>query len=236
VVEIVRAAVPAPVPVMFTGLVEPKLKVGGLMALAGLDVIAVASETLPVNPPEGVTVMVLVPPLPAATVKLAGKAEIARPGTGAAFTAKLCGTIVAAAYVALPACVASMVQVPGETKVAVVPETVQTLVVVEAKLTANPEEAVATRVSVVPTVWAPGLAKVMVCAIGAAFTVRAIVVDAVRLPDVPVMVTVTGPPVVAVPLAVSVSTLVLVAGLVPQAAVTPDGNPVAARVTPPENP
>ena len=43
-------------------------------------------------------------------------------------------------------------------------------------------------------------------------------------------------PVVAVPLAVSVSTLVPVVGLVPNAAVTPLGNPDAARVTLPLNP
>ena len=48
-------------------------------------------------------------------------------------------------------------------KVAVVPLTVQTLVVCEVKLTGNPELAVATSVSGVPTVCAPGLAKVIVC-------------------------------------------------------------------------
>jgi hypothetical protein len=62
------------------------------------------------------------------------------------------------------------------------------------------------------------------------------VVDAFRLPELPVMVTVTAPPVVAVLLAVSVSTLELVAGFVPHAAVTPVGRPDAARVTLPLNP
>jgi hypothetical protein len=56
-----------------------------------------------------------------------------------------------------------MVQVPEAMNVAVVPETVQTDVVVEMKLTGNAELAVAARVSGVPTFWAPGLAKVMVC-------------------------------------------------------------------------
>ena len=60
------------------------------------------------------------------------------------------------------------------------------------------------------------------------------VVVAVRLPEVPVMVTVAAP-VVAVALAVSVSTLVLVVGLVANAAVTPVGRPDAARVTEPVN-
>jgi hypothetical protein len=67
------------------------------------------------------------------------------------------------------------------------------------------------------------------------FTVRAMVVVAVRLPEVPVMVTVAAP-VVAVALAVSVSTLVPVVGFVPKAAVTPLGRPEAASVTLPVNP
>jgi hypothetical protein len=67
------------------------------------------------------------------------------------------------------------------------------------------------------------------------FTVRASVVVAVRLPEVPVMVTVDVP-VVAVALAVKVSTLVPVVGLVPNVAVTPLGRPDAARVTLPLNP
>ena len=66
-------------------------------------------------------------------------------------------------------------------------------------------------------------------------TVRATVVDAVRLPDVPSIMTVAVP-VAAVPLAVSVSTLLPVVGLVPNAAVTPLGKPEAARVTLPVNP
>jgi hypothetical protein len=45
-----------------------------------------------------------------------------------------------------------MVQVPVEAKVAVAPETVQTLVVEEAKLTGKPELALADKVSGVPTV------------------------------------------------------------------------------------
>jgi len=70
--------------------------------------------------------------------------------------------------------------------------------------------------------------------LGAGLTVSAMVVVAVKAPEVPVMVTVAAP-VVAVPLAVSVSTLLPVVGLVPNAAVTPLGNPEAARVTLPAN-
>jgi hypothetical protein len=67
------------------------------------------------------------------------------------------------------------------------------------------------------------------------FTVSAMVVVAVRLPDVPVIVTVAVP-VVAVLLAVRVSVLVEVVGFVPNAAVTPLGKPDAAKFTLPENP
>jgi hypothetical protein len=70
---------------------------------------------------------------------------------------------------------------------------------------------------------------------GRRFTVNAMVVLAVRLPEVPVMVTVDVPTVAEL-LAVSVSTLEAVAGLVPKDAVTPLGKPVAARVTLPLNP
>lgn len=65
VVDTVRVAVPAVLPVMLTGLVEPKPKVGVSMAPAGLEVMAAVSATLPVNPPLGVRVMVEV--LPVAT-------------------------------------------------------------------------------------------------------------------------------------------------------------------------
>lgn len=66
-------------------------------------------------------------------------------------------------------------------------------------------------------------------------TVRASFVVAVRLPEVPVIVTVELP-VVAVELAVRVSTLLPVVGFVPKAAVTPVGRPEAARVTLPLKP
>ena len=55
------------------------------------------------------------------------------------------------------------------------------------------------------------------------------------VPEVPVMVIVDDPA-VAVAAAVNVSTLVEVAGSVPNAAVTPVGNPDAAKVTLPVNP
>lgn len=67
-----------------------------------------------------------------------------------------------------------------------------------------------------------------------AVTVSAIVVVALRLPEVPVIVTVEVPAVAVLP-AVRVSTLVEVVGLVAKAAVTPAGSPVAERVTLPAN-
>lgn len=71
--------------------------------------------------------------------------------------------------------------------------------------------------------------------LGGTLTVRLTVVDAAKLPEVPVMVTVAAP-VVAALLAVRVSTLVLAVGLVAKAAVTPLGRPVAASLTLPVNP
>jgi hypothetical protein len=71
--------------------------------------------------------------------------------------------------------------------------------------------------------------------LGAAVTVRLIVVVWVMLPDVPVMVTVTVPS-DAVALAVRVKVLELVAGFGLKLAVTPVGRPDAERVTLPLNP
>ena len=114
------------------------------------------------------------------------------------FTEKLCETGVAAAYVLLPACVAWIVHVPEAMNVAVVPLTVHTLVVCEAKLTARPELAVAESVSGVPTVCVPGLLKVIVCGVKlAAFTVKMAAL-LVTLPAELVTVTVNDDPLSAV--------------------------------------
>ena len=63
----------------------------------------------------------------------------------------------------LPAWFAAMVQLPGAMNVAVVPETVQTEVVVELKATTRPELAVAESVSGVPTVCVWIGPKLIVC-------------------------------------------------------------------------
>lgn len=70
---------------------------------------------------------------------------------------------------------------------------------------------------------------------GPVFTVSEIVVDAVNVPEVPVIVT-TEVPIVAVLLAANVTTLLPVAGFVPNVAVTPLGRPEAASVTAPVKP
>ena len=70
-----------------------------------------------------------------------------------------------------------------------------------------------------------------------AVTVRLMFAVCVKPPEVPVTVTAIGPPAVAVLVAVSVNTLVLVVGFVPNDAVTPLGRvEVTARVTLPEKP
>jgi hypothetical protein len=68
-----------------------------------------------------------------------------------------------------------------------------------------------------------------------AVTVRAMVAVAVRLPDVPVMVTVLVPAAAAL-VAAKITALDAVAGFVAKLAVTPAGSPVAARVTVPVKP
>ncbi len=72
----------------------------------------------------------------------------------------------------MPACEAVMLQVPEARKVAVLPETVQTLLVEEAYVTARPELAVALKVSGVPTVCAAIVPNVMVCDLMLEFTVK----------------------------------------------------------------
>jgi hypothetical protein len=86
VVEMVSVAVPALVPLMLTGVVEPKLSVGGFTAPAGLVVTTAVRATLPVNPAEGVMVMADVLPVvaPAATETVVP--EIVKPGVAVVVT------------------------------------------------------------------------------------------------------------------------------------------------------
>ena len=85
-----------------------------------------------------------------------------------ATTANVTCTGVAAAKGLLPAWLAVTVQLPVAVSVTVPLLIVQTLPVVEAKLTGWPELALATSVcGGLPTVWLPGDVKVMVCAVSA---------------------------------------------------------------------
>jgi hypothetical protein len=96
-----------------------------------------------------------------------------------------------------------MVQLPAVTNVAVVPETVQTLLVAELNVTASPELAVAASASGVPTDCAPGLAKVIVCALsGACPTPLTVTVPVLLSWSVPVSVTLSLPPALGVKLTV----------------------------------
>ncbi len=83
-------------------------------------------------------------------------------------------------------------QVPAPTKVAVVPDSVQTLGVDDAKLTTRPELADALRASVVPVRCVAIGAKLIVCAFGAAVTVKLTGVLAETAGDVLVPVIVSG--------------------------------------------
>jgi hypothetical protein len=67
-------------------------------------------------------------------------------------------------------------------------------------------------------------------------TVSATVAEALNAPETPVIVTVTGPPIVVVLVAVSVSVLELVAGFDEKPAVTPEGNPETLKATLAANP
>jgi hypothetical protein len=89
----VRIAVPALVPVILTGLVEPKLKVGGYWALVGLEVTAAVSTTLPVKPPLGVTVIVEMFPLVAPGVTETAVPLTVKLGVGATATVTETGAV-----------------------------------------------------------------------------------------------------------------------------------------------
>jgi hypothetical protein len=76
----VSVAVPAVVPVMLTGLVVPKLNVGGYVPFAGLEVRAAVITTFPMKPPEGVTVIAVEFPVVAPAVSVSDEAVMVKPG------------------------------------------------------------------------------------------------------------------------------------------------------------
>ena len=99
---------------------------------------------------------------------------------GCATTEKLWETWRAGGTLLFPACEATMVHVPVPIKLAFAPEIVQTAGVDEAKVTVNPELAVALSARVVPAVCVPIGAKVMVCA--AWLRISTMLPEAVALP------------------------------------------------------
>lgn len=79
-------AVPAAVPVILTGLVEPKLRVGRFCAPLGPEVTAAVSVTLPVKPLNGVTVMADVFPVVAPALTVTAVPAIVKKGVPACQT------------------------------------------------------------------------------------------------------------------------------------------------------
>lgn len=211
-----------------------------------------AKVTLPVNPPTSVTVIVSVALLPCVTDNEAGDAASVKPGFVFVLTVN--------AIVVDPARVPDvplMVTVEVPSVAALLADSVSTLLPVvgfvpneavtplgkpaaaRVTLPVNPPTSVTMIVSValLPCTTDNDVGEAASVKPGLFFglTARPKLVLAVCDPEVPVTVTVKAP-VAAVLDAVSVNTLLLVAGLVPNEAVTPLGSPEAARVTAPVNP
>lgn len=167
--EMVRVAVPEVVLVMLTGLVEPKLSVGGSTAPVGLVAMSAVSATLPVKPLAGVTVTLDVFPVVAPGVETV---------TAVPLTVKLGATVAAYVKVSLllapPGVVTVNLTAPlpaGEIAVICVEEfTVKLVAAVLPKLTAvAPLRLVPDRVTEVPPAAGPpaGLIAVSEGAAGA---------------------------------------------------------------------
>jgi len=238
----VRVADP-PAEVTLTGLVPPKLRVGGSCAPCGLEVTTAVSETLPTKPPEPLIDIVSVMLPPGATEMPGAVGESVNPGAMPTVSET---AVVAVRLPEVPFTV--MVLAPrAAVLLAVIVTTEDPLVGLVAKVAVTPAGSpvaasvtlpvkLLTGVTVIVSVAAPPCVTVReadagaMVKLGGATTVSATVVDAVRLPEVPVIVMVLVPA-VAVLLAVNVATLDPLVGLVAKAAVTPAGRPVAARVT-----
>jgi len=242
VVVTVSVEVCAPVPVIVTE-VGDRTHCAGSLAATGL--IEQLSATVPVKPLVGVTEIVDVLPVVAPGTTLIADPLNVNPGAAVTVSATVVDAVKAPE-------VPLMVTVTGPPTVApLLADSVSTCVpatVPAAKIAVTPlgrPEAASATLPVNPPTLATVivLVEVLPCTTdsvaGAAvsvklagtFTVSAMVVEAVSAPDVPVIVTVAGPPTAALLLAVSVTMLELVAGLVEKLAVTPLGRPVAASVT-----
>jgi hypothetical protein len=210
------------------------------------------SATLPVNPFCGAIVTVLVPAAPCVTVTLEGAAERVKFCTAAAFTVSA-SVAVFVRVPDVPVIVTVTVPVAAEPlAVRVSTLDVEALAGLKdavtplgrpdadnATLPVNPfcGAIVTVLVPAAPcvTVTLEGAAERVKFCTAAAFTVSASVAVFVRVPDVPVIVTVTVP-VAAELLAVRVNTLDVVALAGLKAAVTPLGRPDADNATLPVNP
>jgi hypothetical protein len=242
------AAVPLAVSVR---MLDPVVGLVPNVAVTPLGRPDAARVTVPAKPPKSVTVMVSVALLPCVIARV--DAEGASEKLGGTLITTLSATVVVAfsvpevpviVTVELPA-VAELLAVRVNTLlpvVGLVPNAAVTPLgnpdAVSATLPVNPPTPVTVMVSValLPCERDRVDADDASVKLGGvlATTVRATAVVSVMAPEVPVIVTVDVPT-VAVLLAASVSTLDPVAGFVPNAAVTPLGNPDAARVTLPEN-
>lgn len=209
---------------------------------------AAAKVTPPVNPPTPVTEMVLVPLAPWATDTDDGEDVSAK--AGAAFT--VTETVVDAVNaLEVPVTVTVVVPVAAvlaaenvtwlEPLVGFVANTAVTPLgrplAARVTLPLNPFAGVTVMVSatLLPCVTEREAVVGAIVKLGVTLTVRLMMVDAVSAPDFPVMVMVFVPVAAELP-AVNVTTLEPVAGFGANAAVTPLGRPLAARVTEPLNP
>jgi len=227
----------------------PVVDVGLNVAVTPVGKPVALNATLPAKPPVRVIVAVLVPLAPRLTVRLAGLTDNAKSAGGGALIVRL---IVAVRVRPPPVPVTVTVAGPvvavleaASVRLALAPVVETGLnaavtplgspLAVNATLLANPP----VRAMLTLLVPLAPLLNVRLVALGesvkfgvaGALTVRRIVVVRVSPPPVPVIVTLAGP-VVAVLEAARVSMLlfpVVEAGL--NAAVTPDGNPLAARAT-----
>ena len=239
----VRVAVAPAVLVMFTGLVEPKLKVGRSCAPAGLDVTAAESVTAPVKPPDPATVITSVAFVPGvtgtvdaegATLKFGGRLIVkAMVVEAIRFPEVPVMVTVAEPVEAVPSAVKLTTLVPVAwlgAKAAVTPAGKPFAVSVTLPLKPFTPVMLTVSVALPPCDIDKVDAAGDIVKLAGTETVIPIVVDAVRVPEVPVMVTVAEP-VAAALLAVTVRPVDPVVGFVAKVAVTPLGKPVAARVT-----
>jgi hypothetical protein len=248
VVPTLSVAEPVPPAATLTGLLAPKLTVGTSIAPCGLEVTTAASVTLPLKPfvPPIVKASVPLAPGLSVTVVFAGVNVI----PGAAPTVSdtvvvavrlpevpvIVTVVMPVAALALAVNVNTLEPVAGFVpNVAVTPP--GSPVATSVTLPLKPFTPVTFTVSVAfsPCTTETAAAVAASVKLGGRFTVNEIVVKAVRLPEVPVTVTVAVPA-VAVLEAISVNTLEPVAGFVPNPAVTPAGKPLAARATLPVKP